>query len=634
MIGRPVVVLVLLAACGGGQGFPSVQEGPDAGVDAGHEDEDAGGLVTIAPEPPAPPQITPCPPGWIEVPDVDDPTIVTCHPFPDDAPLDCPVDQADFPGGGGCERIGTACPAGDFASDLPDVETVYVLAGAAAGGDGSAASPFATIAEGVAAAPDDAVVAISKGTFDEVVTIDHPVTLWGACVAETIVASSSPSDDDAILTFTGRAGGGARNFQMTGARRGIAVTDNEATVEIESIAIHDAVASGIGAEPGLVHVSHVVVRDMQPQVSNLHRGQGFRIALGGQGRLDTVAIERCVANGVRVSDPDTDLVAAGIVVRDTASGADMPVAGYGFQITAGARVELHEVALIRNREEAIVAGQEGTELVADELFISDTLSREQDLLIGFAVHVIEGARAEITRGTFARNRTCGLEAHDPGTVVILTDVVAQDTLMEEADRRGGAGFSFSLGMEATLTRVVSLRDRMAGFMMADPDTRLTLEDGIARDTQTEASDGQFGIGFAVSSKAVAQATRVLLERNRSAGLVAELEASITVSDLDVRGTDVRDDGRFGTGLLAIGGFIDATRLRTADNVLCGVQVAFGGTMDLHDGEVSGNRIGANVQEVADFSLARLQDGVLFVDNVVDLDTSLLPIPDPVPAVEQ
>ena len=50
-------------------------------------------------------------------------------------------------------------------------------------------------------------------------------------------------------------------------------------------------------------------------------------------------------------------------------------------------------------------------------------------------------------------------------------------------------------------------------------------------------------------------------------------------------------------------------------------------MDLHHGEVSGNLIGANVQ-TEDFELARLQDDVTYADNERDLDTALLPVPDP------
>jgi hypothetical protein len=71
-----------------------------------------------------------------------------------------------------------------------------------------------------------------------------------------------------------------------------------------------------------------------------------------------------------------------------------------------------------------------------------------------------------------------------------------------------------------------------------------------------------------------------------------------------------------------------TRFRSADGALCGVQVGRGGGLDLHEGEVSQNPFGANVQD-ADYEVDRLRDDVRYFDNEVLLDTSALPLPDPV-----
>jgi hypothetical protein len=53
----------------------------------------------------------------------------------------------------------------------------------------------------------------------------------------------------------------------------------------------------------------------------------------------------------------------------------------------------------------------------------------------------------------------------------------------------------------------------------------------------------------------------------------------------------------------------------------------GGTMDLYVGEVAFNAVcGANVQ-TAGFNLRRLQNDVRWHDNVIDLDTTSMPVPD-------
>src|SRR3990172_8535120 len=152
--------LVLVLGCGDGKKASSSGDAaPDAGNDA------APVFEPTAPEEPALPSFVPCPAGWREVAD-EAGSFDTCDPWPTDGPSSCADDEAQFVGGTGCERIGTACPAGDFAEGLPASGVVYVKAGAAAGGDGSLGAPFATIAEGVAAADSGDVIALSKGTFE------------------------------------------------------------------------------------------------------------------------------------------------------------------------------------------------------------------------------------------------------------------------------------------------------------------------------------------------------------------------------------------------------------------------------------------------------------------------------------
>jgi len=73
--------------------------------------------------------------------------------------------------------------------------------------------------------------------------------------------------------------------------------------------------------------------------------------------------------------------------------------------------------------------------------------------------------------------------------------------------------------------------------------------------------------------------------------------------------------------------VTATRFRVSASGVCGVQLARGGFIDLHDGEVSRNPVGANVQTVG-FDVARLQDRVLYRDNEQTLDTAGLLVPEP------
>jgi hypothetical protein len=162
--------------------------------------------------------LTPCPAGWREVTDSATGTL-TCDPWPETGYEECTADdQAHFPGEPGCMRIGTACsPDDNWAIDLPsDRPVLFVLAGATPGGDGSRVAPFATIGEGMGGAASGTIIAVGKGAYDEAVRVAGGVTLWGACVAETVVASSVPSASAGSISAAG-VDGVVRNLRV-GAR--------------------------------------------------------------------------------------------------------------------------------------------------------------------------------------------------------------------------------------------------------------------------------------------------------------------------------------------------------------------------------------------------------------------------------
>jgi hypothetical protein len=131
--------------------------------------------------------------------------------------------------------------------------------------------------------------------------------------------------------------------------------------------------------------------------------------------------------------------------------------------------------------------------------------------------------------------------------------------------------------------------------------------------------------------------RVELLDNRDGGLVAFDAATIVgARNLVVRGTLAQECAvdtcaalAAGMGVVAVAGAqVDLRRFAVTDSALCGVQLVRDGAVDLHEGEVARNPIGANVQ-TAGFDPQRLGDQVAFRDNGRNLDTSTLPVPEPV-----
>ena len=109
-------------------------------TDAAPDVADTGPLVA----PPAPPNFSPCPSGWTE--SVGGQGQTTCEPWASPPPSTCGDDEGIFPGEEGCVRVGSACPAGEFADDLPTGPRIYYVSAAApTGGDGSLAAPFTRV---------------------------------------------------------------------------------------------------------------------------------------------------------------------------------------------------------------------------------------------------------------------------------------------------------------------------------------------------------------------------------------------------------------------------------------------------------------------------------------------------------
>lgn len=112
-----------------------------------------------------------------------------------------------------------------------------------------------------------------------------------------------------------------------------------------------------------------------------------------------------------------------------------------------------------------------------------------------------------------------------------------------------------------------------------------------------------------------------------------LGGSLAMSDTIVSDTDhggcVVHAVCGGSSIVAGGdGHIVMTRFRLERSELAGVVVAQEGMVDLSMGEVVDNAIGANVQ-VPGYDLSRLMNGVVYARNETVLDTTFLPIPDPI-----
>jgi len=675
-------IAALAAACSGDpDAGDAAAPGGDAGVDAAAA-EDAGPQV----DPPAPaalpesPRLAPCPAGWRQTGEGDE---TWCDPWPEGGRPQCPSGEVIFPGEPACAPIGARCPAEDpWAEGLPDDGTVLFVRAPAGepvlGGAGSREAPFETIAEALAAAAPGGVVALSVGTFHEVVQLTAPVTVRGACAGGTVLDSPLPSGGGTVQVFgtdavlrdvevhgegvwvrpagavrlEGVLVAGASPFgiavnegELTGAR--IVVRDTQGDglglglhvqlgrAELEQVLIERARLMGLSVlSAPLVSVTDLAVLDTHEGTTG-ELGVGVSIGGGGIAELDRAVIESSRAAGAFLSDRASTLRATDVIFRDTIPDVASGEGGFGVSVLGAGTVELERALVERNETSGIGLADGGLAVLRDVL-VRDTRSRRLDGIAGVGIGVTSWSELDAERVAVVRNRASGVTVGNEGTTARLADLIVTGTVAQDVD--GEAGYGLSIGETASVViERARFDDNTTAGIYAFSAGVLEAADLTIRDTR-EHSSGILGRGLTLQDAARAEVLRAVFQGNREATVFAAGEGTtVALEDVVVEDTLERacvdwEDGcaeaGAGAGIVSLlAASVDVRRFLVRGNAVCGVQIARDGLLALHDGEVSDNPIGANVQ-VEGFDFALLQDRVLFHDNGRNLDSSVLAVPDP------
>lgn len=603
--------------------------------------DDAGGGTDagLVIAPPIAPALAPCPAGWRAV--VDDSGVTICDPWPatGNASATCAPDEAHFPGTPGCARIGTACAADGWASDLPAGRTiVYVDDGAAAGGDGSTrARAFTTLAAGVAAAPADAVIALATGRYDEQsVELGSGQTIWGACVEGTALASTVAGG--APLVILGADGAGLRNLAVDRPDR-IAIGVTAARTTVEDVVVRGA-RFALFVMSGGVNVHHVAIREGRTETDGTE-GRAVDVGGGAHVVLDVVVIERNPQFGIWVGGAGSSVTASDVAITDITPLALDPSTGRGLYADDGATFQLARVAIERSAETALYVYGVGTSAMATDLVIRDVQPNSAGAL-GRGIVLQAGATAMLDRCLVAGARDVAVVVAGTGSDLTLRDGAVVRTLSDQASMRYGRGVVVSGGAHVAATRLVVDQARESAMLVGDVGTRVELADVALRRTQTAELDGDWGSGLWVQDGALLTLTRGTIEASHLTGVLSITEATVELSDVTVRDVVPTDcamttcaERSAAFGLVAhFGGALRATRFAVDHVTVCGVVVGpsnVTGTltaMDLAMGEVSSVAVGACVQADG-FDTARLRSAVAYRDVGVPLQATTYALPSPV-----
>jgi hypothetical protein len=217
-----------------------------------------------------------------------------CEPV---LPVDtCARGLMAVPGEAACRPV-MDCGSGKWGMLPVDATTVYVDASYSGGdGDGSEAKPWPSIAEAVAAAPSDALVAVAAGSYAEsIVLADKPIRLWGVCPEHVTMESPGPPAGcpaSTVCILRGADGSEVGGMSLTGAGAGIALSGSE-EVFVDRVRVHDNAGRGINGENTLGSTS------IEVRGSLIEQNEDFGVL--GMGAL--VNLDSSV---VRATQPNAD----------------------------------------------------------------------------------------------------------------------------------------------------------------------------------------------------------------------------------------------------------------------------------------------------------------------------------------
>jgi hypothetical protein len=454
---------------------------------------------------------------------------------------------------------------------------------------------------------------------------------------------------------------------------------------VSGVVIDGCVGPGIwAAYGGSVTGSDIAIRSMIP--SDTGNGAGLYFYEGGQGNLGRVSIEESSGIGIAAFDDGTSVTIEDLVVIGTRAFAD-DGGGHGVLAQLGPQLTLTRAVLEDNVSAAIMA-PEGSNLTLTDVIMRATkgtprrgfggrglelhpgatvegvrLLAEDNLDVGMAIGgeatlsdiVVRGVRnsplhedygigmgiesgsvATMDRAVVEDVLAIGVYVSDSGTRATLRDFVVRDVLPSTDTMGVGRGFNIQMGSVFTGERILIERTRDVGFFVSSPTTIANVTDIAVLSTESRVDDGTGGNGLHVQRMAQMTVSRALVRSARGIGAVAMDFSTSNLEDVWIEDVQPRAcvettcaDAPFGYGIASVA----TTRVRgfhVEGATFCGAFVARvdEGSLDLEQGTITGAPIGACVQ-IDGYDLSRLMNDVQYIDNDRSLDTTMLPVPEPI-----
>jgi len=538
----------------------------------------------------------------------------------------CGDGEARFPGDASCVTPGGACPAGDFAEGVS--ATGRVIHVRLGEPRGGDGSPDAPLAS-----VTDALITAAAGDVVALAkgSYDGLVSLPAGVHIVGACAAETFLTTDRPHDFEGvvtveGAGAALSRVTVSGARAGIWVDTHSVT--LEDVVIAGATGFGVvAAFGGQVEGARLVVRGTEPRDGRF--GVGLYASDGGAIDLEGVALLDNVELGAAATDAGSSLTLSRAWISRTRPDARGRF-GRGVTAQGGSMVTLIESVVTDNAEDGILAAMGGV-VHAEGVVVRGTTMAVGS---GRGIEVLRGSSATLSRVLVEGANELGVAVAHEGTSVEATDLVVRTT-QAAPDGTSGTSILVDEGAAATLGRVVLEDNRSTGLLVRGAETRAEVSDLSVLRTQSIQWDGSRGVGIEANGGAIVVGERVELSDNRQSGVIA-FDAGTRIELSDVRISDTEEQAcavdlcaDFGGGVGAVvvrGAQVELSRFLIERSALAGAQLV-DASLSLADGEVRDNPIGINLQET-DRTLDDVTEGVRFVDNERNFDSVMIWVPAP------
>lgn len=639
---------------------------PLVACDGGSVVDDAGGDAGTTASIAAP-SWGACPSGW-EPLDVEGASV--CTP---PARVECtgatfqPIDST------ACVPVDDACGTGAFREERDAGRSWVFVDAAASGGDGSEARPFTTLEDALGAGATGILLAAGDYTIVSSL-LPADLEVRGVCPDRSRIVA--PAGGLAAVV-----GPGARlaltGVTVTGTGLGLAA---RGTIALDRVVIEPGLESfGVTLMGGTLSARRTVIRGPVPSV-RLPASSGIYGEAGSTVTLTDVVVDGAEGEGILL-DAST-LTGERVVIQHVDPQPDGQLGG-GLAVVNGSTATVTDLYVLDTHDHGITSDSGGsfelTHVVVDDVATAPAESNGRGLSVWNGMGVVRsllvrrstatgasvraggtllisdaviqaiqplegfGSGLAIEEGSLAVERGLILDATFFGAINRSGTLTATDLRIERVieSRGSGGGVACSDGGTCSLTRF-SLGELVTyGAVAVGDGSTLSLETGSIRDVRASSTYG-IGRGIEVHSGGGGTVRDVSIDGVVETGIVAfALDEMGFLHDTRLSLTDVRVSGIAerpcvsttcpteggGTGIASLASAsVMAERTTVTGAPLCGVQVFGEAMLDVQDGTLARNAIGACVQ-IAGYDLSRIVGTTRFEENGRNVETTSAYVPE-------